>query len=171
MKKIIALAVLLFLPLHASILSLRSVKQPLYLHGGDEDPEIRITDVPIVFHYADPEWRFPAISQPFIPAADGSWKTPHDVNLASLYLIKVEGGYKKNSRDFIVTIDASSAEVPNGYPFTIAQVIDSVETCVKLMYPARPEDEGKLEIEIISPEKAPAKNLSQPRPSAPPSGK
>ena len=156
MTKILAFAVLLFLPLHASQLSLRSVKQPLYLHGSDEDPGIRITDVPIVSHYADPEWRFPAICQPFIPAVDGSWKTPHDVNLASLYRVSVEGAFKKDSRDFIVTIDGSKAEIPKGYPFTIAQVIDSVETCVKLMYPARPEDEGKLEIEIILPEKAPA---------------
>ncbi len=40
---------------------------------------------------------------------------------------------------FVVTIDASKAKVPEGYPFTIAQVIDAVETCAKLMYPASPE--------------------------------
>ncbi len=65
------------------------------------------------------------------------------------------GTYKKDSRDVEVVIDASKAAVPPRYPFTIGQVIDSVTTCVKLMYPAKPEEEGKLEIKIISP-KTPA---------------
>ena len=150
MKRLLIAAVILVLPLQGSQLSLRFVKQPLYLHGGDESPGIAITDVPFVSHYADPEWRFPAICQPFIPPTDGSWKTPHDVNLASLYGITVGGTYKKGSNHFTVTIDASKAKVPEGYPFTIAQVIDSVETCVKLMYPAKPEIEGKLEIVLVA---------------------
>ncbi len=149
MKRLLIAAVVLTFPLQGSQLGLRSVKQPLYLHGSDESPGISITDVPFVTHYADPEWRFPAICQPFVPPTDGSWKTPHDVNLASLYGITVSGTYENGSPDFAVTIDASKAKVPEGYPFTIAQVIDSVETCVKLMYPARPEQEGKLEIKTI----------------------
>lgn len=133
--KIIIILTCLLLPLHASQLSLRSVKQPLYLHGGDESPGIKITDVPFVSHYADPEWRFSAIAIPFTPAKDSGWKNPHDINLTSLYRISVAGTYKKDSLDFAVTINASKAIIPDGYPFTIAQVIDSVETCVKLMYP------------------------------------
>jgi len=153
MKLLFSAICALLLPLHASQLSLRSVKQPLYLHGGDESPGIAITDVPFVTHYADPEWRFSAISAPFIPSKDSGWKTPHDINLTSLYGISVGGTYRKNSRDFEVTINASEAAVPKGYPFTVAQVIDSVETCVKLMYPTRPEEEGNLIIEIVPPEK------------------
>lgn len=156
MKSILSLLALLILPLHASQLSLRSVKQPLYLHGGDESPGIRITDVPFVSYYADPEWRFNAICQPFVPARDSGWEKPTDVNLASLYGIIVSGSHKKDSRDFVVTIDASKAKAPEGYPFTIAQIIDSVETCVKLMYPVRPKDEGILDIETIDPEKTTA---------------
>lgn len=144
---------LLILPVYGSELSLRSVKQPLYLHGGDENPGIKITDVPFVTHYADPEWRFSAIATPFVPAKDSGWKSPHDVNLTSIYGISVGGTYKKDSRDFAVIIDASKAVVPEGYPFTIGEVIDSVETCVKLMYPTQPGKDGKLIIEIIQPSK------------------
>jgi hypothetical protein len=142
----LALAVL---PLHATQLSLRSVKQPLYLHGGDDSPGIHITDVPIVSFYSDPEWRFSAISKPFVPATDGGVKTPGDVNLVSLYGVKVTGTYAKNNQDMEVVIDASAAKIPEGHPFTIAQVTDAAATCVKLMYPAGPETEGKLLITVI----------------------
>ncbi len=143
---------LLICPAFSSQLSLRAVKQPLYLHGSDTNAIIEITDVPIVSYYADPEWRFSAISKPFIPASDGSWKTPHDINLASLYSIKVLGAYAANNRDIEVVIDASEAQRPKGYPFSIADVIDSTSTCVKLMYPPRPETEGRLEIKIVLPQ-------------------
>ena len=150
MIKYLSAIVLLILPLHASQLSLRSVKQPLYMHS-DEDPVIRITDVPIVSFYADPEWRFSAISKPFVPATDGGVKTPGDVNLVSLYGVKITGTFAKNNQDMEVSIDTSAAKVPEGYPFTIAQVTDAAETCVKLMYPARPENDGKLLITVIPP--------------------
>ena len=76
------------------------------------------------------------------------------MNLASLYKIVVYGTYKKTenwevSRDIEVTIDLSKAAVPKDYPFTLEQVTDAVITCIKLMYPPRPESEGKLEIKII----------------------
>jgi hypothetical protein len=118
---------------------------------SDEDPVIRITAVPIVSFYADPEWRFSAISKPFVPATDGGVKTPGDVNLVSLYGVKITGTYAKGNLDMEVVIDASVAKVPEGYPFTIAQVTDAAATCVKFMYPARPEKEGELLITIIPP--------------------
>jgi hypothetical protein len=151
MKGILILAALFAMPLHGSQLSLRSVKQPLYLQGGDESPGISITSVPFVSQYADPEWRFSAISQPFIPCKDSGWQTPQDVNLVSLYGIKITGTNAKNSRDMEVTIDASQAKIPEGYPFTLEQVTDAAATCVKLMYPARPKDEGALQITVIPP--------------------
>jgi len=149
MKMTLVIALLLSLPLHSSQLSLRSVKMPLYLHGGDESPGLRITDVPFVSYFADPEWRFSAISKAFVPASDGGWKTPGDVNLVSLYGVKVTGTYAGNNRDMEVVIDASAAKVPEGYPFTIVQITDAAATCAKLMYPARPETEGKFLIKII----------------------
>ena len=48
----------------------------------------------------------------------------------------------------LVTIDASKAAQPEGYPFSVEQVIDAVATCVKIMYPDRPADEGALKISV-----------------------
>jgi hypothetical protein len=151
MKLSLLLLATLATSVSASHLGLTSVKQPVYLIGTESDSVIRIVDVPFATMWADPEWRFTAICRPFVPATDGSWREPHDVNLASLYGITVVGTYKKDSRDVEVVIDASKAAVPPRYPFTIEQVIDAVTTCVKLMYPAKPEEEGKLEIKVISP--------------------
>jgi len=150
-KKFILILVGSFLTLSASELTLRNVKQPLYLHGSDESPEIQITDVPIVSVYADPEWRFSAICKPFVPPSDGSWKNPADVNMASICGVKIGGTYKKNSPDLEVVIDATDAKVPEGYHFTIDQVVEACETCVRLMYPARPIGEGRMELKILAP--------------------
>ncbi|MGJ8633266.1 MAG: hypothetical protein ACSHX7_05040 [Luteolibacter sp.] len=149
--KFLILAITLLQPLFATGLSLRTVKQPLFLVEADQSTVIKITDVPFITYYSDPEWRFSAISQPFIPSKDSSWETPHDINLTSLYGISVLGTYKDDSNDFLVTIDASKAKAPEAYPFTIEQVIDSVQTCVKLMYPTVPKEEGVLIIKIINP--------------------
>jgi hypothetical protein len=151
MKLALLFLALLGTSVSASHLGLTSVKQPVYLVGTESDSVIRIMDVPFATMWADPEWRFTAICRPFVPATDGSWREPHDVNLASLYGITVAGTYKKNSQDIEVVIDASKAAVPPRYPFTIAQVVDAVTTCVKLMYPAKPEKEGKLVINVIPP--------------------
>jgi hypothetical protein len=141
----------------ASVLRLESVSLPLYLHGAETDPRISIESVPMVTFHSDPEWRFSAISKAFVPPTDGSWR-PHDVNLASLYGIGVSGAYKANDKDVLVTIDASKAVAPEGYPFTTEQVIDAVVTCVKLMYPPRPADEGTLELVIKRPSKKPERS-------------
>jgi hypothetical protein len=137
------------IPVAASHLGLSSVKQPIYLLGTEYDSTIQITSVPFATSGADPEWKFNAICQPFVPPTDGSWKEPHDVNLTSLYGISVAGTYKEGGRDIEVIVDASKAKIPPNYPFTLDQVLDAVVTCVKLMSPAKPEDEGTLEIKIV----------------------
>ena len=136
----------------SAILRLETVSLPLYLHGSETDPEITIQPVPFVAFGADPEWRFPAISTPFLPPGDraGSAK---DINLTTLYGLKVSGTYKENGKDMVVTIDATKAAQPEGYPFTVEQVIDAVRTCVKLMYPPRPADDGAFEIVVTLPKK------------------
>lgn len=141
----------LTLPAAATLMRIGSVKQPTYFHDSDEDAVIRIVDVPFVTSKSDPEWRFSAICKPFIPATDGSWRQPRDVNLASLYGITVLGGQMPSSSDVEVVVDASKAKVPEGYPFTIAQVTDAVVTCLKLMYPTRPEKDGKFIIRVNAP--------------------
>ncbi len=160
MKSILFALLLGFAQIAAgSELRLDTVSMPLYLHGSDTDPRISITSVPFMTAGADPEWRFPAISTAFRPAAGIMAKT-QDVNLASIYGIKVEGNFKDgaNDKDMVVTIDASKAMQPEGYPFTVEQVIEAVRTCVNLMYPPRPADEGALEIIV----KAAAKKTPKP---------
>lgn len=150
MKRILLVLSALILQASASQLRLESVKQATYFHS-DTDARITIINVPFVTSYADPEWRFGAIAKPHIPATDGSWNSPQDVNLASVYGIKVTGVSVPNSPDVEVTIDATNAKVPDTYPFSISQVIESVTTCVKLMYPEQPEGESKLTIKILEP--------------------
>ena len=133
--------------LFGSELGLTTVTQPLYLHGSDSDSRISLEPVPYVTSESDPEWRFSAICVPFVPPTRGSWRA-HDINLASIYRITVEGTYGKDGKDVLVSVDASKATQPEGYPFTLDQVIDAVVTCVKIMYPQRPADEGSLKISI-----------------------
>lgn len=145
------LCALCFSQAQATILRLETVKQPLYLMG-DGDSKILISDVPYITYGSDPEWRFSAICAPCILARNT--KKEEDVNLVSRYNIIVYGTYKVTenhevSRDIEVTIDISKAAVPENYPFTIEQVIDATTTCIKLMYPPKPVDEGKLEIKIV----------------------
>jgi hypothetical protein len=153
LMKTILFAILLCLAPLASGTQLRivSVVQPLYLLGTESETVIDFQRVMFVTSYSDPEWRFGAISTPFIPPSDGSWKKPHDVNLASLYKISVEGLFKENNQDMVVTIDASKAVRPEDYPFTIEEVIDAITTCVKMMYPVKPAEDGKFEIKVIRP--------------------
>ena len=133
--------------LFGSELGLTTVTQPLYLHGSESDSRISLEPVPYVTSESDPEWRFSAICVPFVPPSRGSWRA-HDINLASLYRIKVEGTYGEDGKDVVVNVDASKATQPEGYPFTVEQVVDAVVTCVKIMYPQRPADEGALKISI-----------------------
>ncbi len=135
---------------HATELRLITVKQPVYLHDADTDVEIRIMDVHVATSSASLERTVAAISLPFVPVNDGSWKEPTDINLASSYGIAVSAN-GNDPEQMVVTIDASAAKVPEDYPFTIDQVIDSVATCVKLMHPTRPESEGKMTLKIIPP--------------------
>ncbi len=140
----------------ATQLRIESVTQPLYLHGSDADRRVYFQTVPFVTFSSDPEWRFSAISAPFIPPSAGTWH-PQDVNLTSLYRITVSGTYKTEGNDILVKVDASKAVRPENYPFTLEQVIEAVVTCVKIMYPTRPPGEGNLEIVIIQPEQQPSR--------------
>ena len=116
-----------------SILNLVTVKQPTCLPGNQVDTAIHLIDVPFVTLHADPEWRFTAISQLFVPPTDDSWNHSYDVNLASVYGLQVEGTGKGSGRDTEVVIDARKGKVPQGCPFSPEQVIGAVDTCVRLM--------------------------------------
>src|SRR5215475_15084549 len=94
---------LLLVTMHISFgsqLGLGTVTQPLYLHGSESDSRISLEPVTYVTSESDPEWRFSAICVPFVPPSRGSWRA-HDVNLASLYRIKVEGTYGEDGKDVV----------------------------------------------------------------------
>jgi hypothetical protein len=156
MKFVFALFMLLGLgTANASLLGLFTVKQPLYLHGSDADAQVAFFDVPVASAGSTPESAFAAISMPFIPPSDGSWRQPKDVNLASLYGIRVSAveDSSKTLRHWIITVDASASKIPEGYPFTIEQVTDAVVTCVKSMSPIRPPGEHKITLTVVPPRK------------------
>lgn len=135
----------------ASQLGIFIVKMPIYLHGSDSDAEIRIMDVPFASAGSTPESTFSAISEPFTPPSDKTWNSPANVNLASIYGIKVsaEEDGEKDVTEWNITVNASAAKAPEGYPFTVAQVTDAVLTCVKSMCPMRPLDELKVTVKVV----------------------
>lgn len=135
----------------ATSLALVTIKQPVYMHT-DGDAQISIVDTQAAIVSGVPEELFTAITWPHRPAAGGlsAEHAQQNINLASLYNITVSGN-GENPDETVVTIDASRARVPKTYPFTIEQVVDAVTTCVKLMHPARPDDEGKFTIRTILP--------------------
>ncbi len=154
-RSILSSLVLLATLASASQLGLMTVKQPLYMHGSDSDPEIQIVDVPVASSGSFPESLFAAIHVPFIPPTDGSWKEPEDVNMTSLYGIRVsvELDSAGDVELWKITVDASKAKKPEDYPFSLAQVIDSTVTCAKVMCPHKPEDERKVTITVVQPKK------------------
>ena len=149
--KFIVLAFLLSVAstVDASQLRIESVTLPLYLQGSDTTPRIAFQSVPYVTFGPDPEWRFSAICVPCIPSTSGSL-SPRDVNLTSLYRITIDGNYTK-TRDLLVTVDASKATQPEGYPFTVDQVIDATVTCIKIMYPSLSPEDGAFSVVITKP--------------------
>ncbi len=152
-RYILATILLLMHPCFATSLGIVIVKQPIYLHGGEADVEIQIRDIPYVTASDTNEARFAAICSSFIPPSGSTWKQPHDINIASLYGISVSLDEQRGPKGVTakIVIDARHACRPEGYPFTIDQVIDSVTTCVKCMSPQRPEDEYHLIIEVLHP--------------------
>ena len=134
----------------ASLLGLVTVKQPLYLPNSDGGAEILIRDVQVATSQADPEGLFSAISLPFIPPTDGTWKKPTNLNLVSLVGIKVV------PRDLgkvgiEVLIDASSARVQSDTPFTIDEIITATERCVREVATGKSYSAERIVIKVLRP--------------------
>lgn len=151
MKAFLLAFTFLVLPAHATSLGLLMVKMPIYLHGSDSDTQIQILDVPVMNASNSNEALYRAICHSFIPPNTSSRSTAPDINIASQYGIGVsyEDVQVKDVFHVSITIDASTAERPEGYPFTIEQVADAVVTCVKMMTPIVPEDERKVTIKVL----------------------
>ncbi len=153
MKAILLVLACVALSAKATTLGLMTVKMPLYLHGSDGDSEIRVIDVPIMNASALPESRYSAITHSFVPISVSNWVKPENVNVAHEYGIRasMEEMYEADMTHWIITVDASAAKRPEGYPFTVEQVTDAVLTCVKLMTPTVPENERKVTIKVLQP--------------------
>ena len=150
MIRILLALTLLILPAHATSLSLLMVKMPIYLHGSDSDTQIQILNVPVMNASSTNEASYSAICHAFIPPNISSWVKPSDVNIASQYGIHVsmEEASEKGIYHWMITVNAEAAKRPEGFPFTIEQVVDSVVTCVKLMTPTVPEGDRKVTIKV-----------------------
>ena len=151
MKAILLASALLVLPTHATTLGLLMVKMPIYLHGSDSDTQIQILDIPVMNASDSNEAIYGAICHSFIPPSTSGKGTAPDINIASQYGIDVsyEDTQVGDIFHVTITVDASSAKRPEGYPFTVEQVADAVATCVKMMTPIVPEDEKKVTIKVL----------------------
>jgi hypothetical protein len=141
-RKFLLLVLVFFaVDLPATQKRLDSISLPVYYHGSDTDPTIETLSVPYAVYSSEPEWKGAAMSRPYIPPALEANHQPGDVNLLSLYGIEVSSdlvvdeGKRTSGPDVIVAIDASKAVRPDGYPFSIEEVIESARTCVRLNIP------------------------------------
>lgn len=139
----------------ADTVALVAVRQPIYLHESDLDPEIQFHDIPVAIRAGFPESLFQAIHLPYIPASDREGEKSSDSNVTSVYGIKVSVKETQSEPvlEYAITVDASRAKKPEGYPFSIDQAIEATVTCVRAMTPVRPETEVKFRIEVKRPAK------------------
>ena len=134
---------------HASELRLTFLHLPVYFHS-DTDPELTKLSVPFVTSYASPEAVLGAMSLPYRPHHDASWKTQEDINLISVYGFQLAYAPILGTKDYRLTIDASKAKAPKGYPFTVQDVLEKIKLCAPLNYNANKD--SKLVIEVVGPE-------------------
>ena len=140
----------------ATSLGLIKVWMPVYLHGADMDSRIDIVEVPMMSASDSTMTPYSAICLPFTPPSASSWVKPRNINIAAEYGLSVgldDTKEVKGVYHWVITVDATKASVPEGYPFTLEQVIDSVVTCAKLTRPQVPASERVITIEIKRPVK------------------
>ena len=134
---------------HASQLRLTFLHLPVYFHS-DTDPELTKLTVPFVTSYASPEALLGAMSLPYRPHHDTSWKTQEDINLISVYGFQLAYAPIPGTKDYRLTIDTSKAKAPDGYPFSVQDVLEKIKLCAPKNYNAN--QESKLVIDVAGPE-------------------
>ena len=137
---------------HASELRLTFLHLPVYFHS-DTDPELTKLSVPFVTSYASPEALLGAMSLPYRPHHDESWKTREDINLISVYGFKLSNAPIPCTKDYRLIIDASGAKTPDGYPFSVQDVLEKIKLCAPQNYNANKD--SKLIIEVTDTEQNP----------------
>jgi len=83
----------------------------------------------------------------YIPHHDGSWNSKQDVNLISVYGFKLSYKQIEGSKNYRLTIDASKAKAPEGYPFSVQQVLDRIKICAPLNFDSY--NDSKLLIDVV----------------------
>ena len=129
----------------ASALRLTSVYLPVYFHA-DTDAEILVTKVQFATSQAAPEARLSMLSSEYVPHHDTSWKKREDVNLITLYGLQITFTAADKFKGYDMVIDSSEAKVPEGYPFTVEQVVEAAKTCALKTYGEFPDH--KLNVKL-----------------------
>jgi len=134
MKAFLLLFSFLFSVAQASTTSFLMVKMPVCLSDESvEYPGIIILDVPVLRAGGAPDCDFGLICSEYMPPSKAKWAKPDNVNIAATYGILISVQMTPADHALTLTIDASSAHKPEGAPYSIEQVMDTVEKCVKLM--------------------------------------
>ncbi|WP_395740041.1 hypothetical protein [Prosthecobacter sp.] len=155
MKAILLVLSFAVLAASATTLGLMTVKMPIYLHGSDSDATIEIMDIPVMNASDTNSARYHAICQTFIPPSLSSTIKPSNVNIACEYgiFVDLEEIQENGKWHWIITVDASTAKIPKGYPFTIDEVTDVVLKCAKSMTKVRPDEEIKVTFKVKTAQK------------------
>ena len=161
MKAFLLAFALLVLHTHATQVTVQSVMMPVYLHGADEDEQIRIMSVPIITYNGNLEELCGNICRSFIPPSPRD-RIKNNVNVGFEYGIRVSMEYaREKGLPNTIIINASAAKRPEGYPFTIEQVTESVTTCVKQMTDVVSENKNKVTIKVLPPPDSKGSNANR----------
>ncbi|MBB5035654.1 hypothetical protein [Prosthecobacter vanneervenii] len=98
-------------------------------------PPITIIDVPVLRAGGALDQDFGYICSEYIPPSAAKWAKPGNVNIAVTFGIVISATIDSANQKLTLTIDASAAHKPEGSPYSIKQVVDAVEKCVRLMEP------------------------------------
>ena len=110
-----------------------AVQLPTHVLYVDEGPPGGITEVPCVTSAsATFERTLSLMNSPYTPH-HLTWNHPSDVNLISLYGLKISGKYDTETNPdnpkLHIVIDLTKSAKPEGYPFSVAEVVEKVSVC------------------------------------------
>ncbi len=86
------------------------------------------------------------LTSEYVPHHDSSWTKTQNVNLITLYGLQITYSEASEHKGYKMVVDASKASIPDGYPFSIEQVIEATRICATKTYGHYPDH--KLTIEL-----------------------
>ncbi len=136
MKALLLLLFSLVSLAQATTTSFLMVKMPVCLADESEEfPSITLLDVPVLRAGGAPDQDFGYICSEYFPPSAAKWAKPGNVNIAATLGIVISATIDSANQKLTLTIDASGAHKPEGSPYSIEQVVDAVEKCVRQMEP------------------------------------